>query len=177
MNSLVSALRIEADFDHCLRDDRGFLMIVVRVRDVRGYESMGMVGVYHIAHRKMRSVEMRKSSRLARDRSKLEYKFQDKENSEDIFSYRSALEDFICVVFVHDRNIAQIRRIFLDGYGVLVFRIVFFKISSFKLQNTRLLLRNGRGFEVFWESNDGGNSSLGCKENCWWCREERMRVG
>ncbi|GJU38058.1 hypothetical protein Tco_1186412 [Tanacetum coccineum] len=31
---------------------------------------------------------------------------------------------------------ARIRRIFLDGYGVLVFRIVIFKISSFKLQNT-----------------------------------------
>ncbi|GJU28707.1 AChain A, pyruvate, phosphate dikinase, chloroplastic [Tanacetum coccineum] len=40
-------------------------------------------------------------------RSKLEYKFQDKENSEDIFSFGSALEDFICVVFVHDRNIVQ----------------------------------------------------------------------
>ncbi|GJW69607.1 zf-CCHC domain-containing protein [Tanacetum coccineum] len=26
---------------------------------------------------------------------------------------------------------------------------------------------NGRGFEVFWESNDGEISSLGCKENCW----------
>ncbi|GJU35572.1 hypothetical protein Tco_1183926 [Tanacetum coccineum] len=38
-------------------------------------------------------------------RSKLEYKFQDKENSEDIFSFGSALEDFISVVFVHDRNI------------------------------------------------------------------------
>ncbi|GJS33021.1 hypothetical protein Tco_0531403 [Tanacetum coccineum] len=37
--------------------------------------------------------------------SKLEYKFQDKENSEDIFSFGSALEDFISVVFVHDRNI------------------------------------------------------------------------
>nr|GEV19378.1 transposase, MuDR, MULE transposase domain protein [Tanacetum cinerariifolium] len=32
------------------------------------------------------------------------------------------------------------RRIFLDGYGVLVVRIVIFKISSFKLQNARLLL-------------------------------------
>ncbi|GJX08262.1 hypothetical protein Tco_0196194 [Tanacetum coccineum] len=31
---------------------------------------------------------------------------------------------------------ARIRHIFLDGYGVLVFRIVIFKISSFKLQNT-----------------------------------------
>ncbi|GJV72206.1 retrovirus-related pol polyprotein from transposon TNT 1-94 [Tanacetum coccineum] len=31
---------------------------------------------------------------------------------------------------------ARIRRIFLDRYGVLVFRIVIFKISSFKLQNT-----------------------------------------
>ncbi|GJT14517.1 putative reverse transcriptase domain-containing protein [Tanacetum coccineum] len=35
---------------------------------------------------------------------------------------------------------AQIRRIFLDGYDVLVVRIVIFKISSFKLQNARLLL-------------------------------------
>ncbi|GJY96266.1 hypothetical protein Tco_0512627 [Tanacetum coccineum] len=40
-------------------------------------------------------------------KSKLEYKFQDKENSEDIFSFGSALEDFTCVVFVHDRNINQ----------------------------------------------------------------------
>ncbi|GKB47905.1 reverse transcriptase domain-containing protein, partial [Tanacetum coccineum] len=37
--------------------------------------------------------------------SKLEYKFQDQENSEDIFSFGSALKDFICVVFVPDRNI------------------------------------------------------------------------
>ncbi|GKC77284.1 hypothetical protein Tco_1128058, partial [Tanacetum coccineum] len=37
--------------------------------------------------------------------SKPEYKFQDQENSEDIFSFRSALEDFICAVFVLDRNI------------------------------------------------------------------------
>ncbi|GJX58309.1 uncharacterized mitochondrial protein-like protein [Tanacetum coccineum] len=36
--------------------------------------------------------------------------------------------------------VARIRRIFLDGYGVLVFKIVTFKISSFKLQNARLLL-------------------------------------
>ncbi|GJW88269.1 hypothetical protein Tco_0163609 [Tanacetum coccineum] len=35
---------------------------------------------------------------------------------------------------------ARIRRIFLDGDGVLVFRIVIFKISSFKLRNARLLL-------------------------------------
>ncbi|GJS95633.1 hypothetical protein Tco_0802601 [Tanacetum coccineum] len=35
---------------------------------------------------------------------------------------------------------AWIRHIFLDGYNVLVFRIVIFKISSFKLQNVRLLL-------------------------------------
>ncbi|GJW88632.1 hypothetical protein Tco_0163972, partial [Tanacetum coccineum] len=38
------------------------------------------------------------------------------------------------------RDDARIRRIFFDGYGVLVFRIVFFKISSLKLQNARLLL-------------------------------------
>ncbi|GJU16854.1 hypothetical protein Tco_1144820 [Tanacetum coccineum] len=36
--------------------------------------------------------------------------------------------------------LARIRRIFLDGYGVLVVRIVIFKISLFKLQNARLLL-------------------------------------
>ncbi|GKF39890.1 hypothetical protein Tco_0119951, partial [Tanacetum coccineum] len=35
----------------------------------------------------------------------MEYKFQDKENSEDIFSFGSTMEDFICVVFVPDRNI------------------------------------------------------------------------
>ncbi|GJY94344.1 hypothetical protein Tco_0510705 [Tanacetum coccineum] len=43
----------------------------------------------------------------SRGKSKLEYKFQDKENSEDIFSFGSALEDFISVVFVPDRNIIQ----------------------------------------------------------------------
>ncbi|GJS55865.1 hypothetical protein Tco_0629227 [Tanacetum coccineum] len=37
--------------------------------------------------------------------SKLEYKFQDQENSEDIFSFGRALKDFICVVFILDRNI------------------------------------------------------------------------
>ncbi|GJT37229.1 reverse transcriptase domain-containing protein [Tanacetum coccineum] len=40
---------------------------------------------------------------------KLEYKFQDQEDSEDIFSFGSALEDFICVVFVLDRNITKRR--------------------------------------------------------------------
>ncbi|GJY28095.1 putative reverse transcriptase domain-containing protein [Tanacetum coccineum] len=35
----------------------------------------------------------------------LEYKFQDKENSKDIFRFGSAMEDFICIVFVSDRNI------------------------------------------------------------------------
>ncbi|GJU14831.1 hypothetical protein Tco_1142797 [Tanacetum coccineum] len=35
----------------------------------------------------------------------MEYKFQDQENSEDIFSFGSALKDFICVVFVPNRNI------------------------------------------------------------------------
>ncbi|GJS85775.1 hypothetical protein Tco_0752316 [Tanacetum coccineum] len=36
---------------------------------------------------------------------------------------------------------AQIRCIFLDGYGVLVVRIVIFKISPFKLQNACLLVK------------------------------------
>ncbi|GJU76224.1 hypothetical protein Tco_1273294 [Tanacetum coccineum] len=43
----------------------------------------------------------------SRGKSKLEYKFQDKMNSEDIFSFGSALEDFISVVFVHDGNIVS----------------------------------------------------------------------
>nr|GEW97381.1 ribonuclease H-like domain-containing protein [Tanacetum cinerariifolium] len=38
-----------------------------------------------------------------------EYKFQDQENSEDIFSFGSALEDFIYVVFVLDRNIVKVK--------------------------------------------------------------------
>ncbi|GKE19670.1 hypothetical protein Tco_1427247, partial [Tanacetum coccineum] len=37
------------------------------------------------------------------------------------------------------RDHARIRRIFLDGYGVLVVKIVIFKISSFKLQNVQNL--------------------------------------
>nr|GEW44652.1 retrovirus-related Pol polyprotein from transposon TNT 1-94 [Tanacetum cinerariifolium] len=40
-------------------------------------------------------------------RSKLEYKFQDQENSEDKFSFESALED-IFIVIVLDRNIVQL---------------------------------------------------------------------
>ncbi|GKA03883.1 uncharacterized mitochondrial protein-like protein, partial [Tanacetum coccineum] len=44
------------------------------------------------------------------DISKLEYKFQDQENSEDIFSFGSALEDFICVVFVLDMNIKSLKK-------------------------------------------------------------------
>ncbi|GKF21470.1 hypothetical protein Tco_0070108 [Tanacetum coccineum] len=40
-------------------------------------------------------------------KSKLEYKFQDQENFEDIFSYGSALKDIIYVVLVQDRNIAR----------------------------------------------------------------------
>ncbi|GKB30718.1 hypothetical protein Tco_0870119 [Tanacetum coccineum] len=39
------------------------------------------------------------------------------------------------------RDHAQIRRIFLDGYGVLVVRTVIFKISSFKLHNACLLVK------------------------------------
>ncbi|GJW27515.1 hypothetical protein Tco_0044390 [Tanacetum coccineum] len=47
------------------------------------------------------------SSQPSWGKSKLEYKFQDQENSEDIFSLGSALEDFICAVFIPDRNIAR----------------------------------------------------------------------
>ncbi|GJR18252.1 hypothetical protein Tco_0966779 [Tanacetum coccineum] len=50
---------------------------------------------------------------------------------------------------------ARIRRIFLDGYSVLVFRIVIFKISSFKLQLSLLDYRriDLRAFVVFDEEN------------------------
>ncbi|GJT41657.1 hypothetical protein Tco_0941522 [Tanacetum coccineum] len=41
------------------------------------------------------------------ERSKLEYKFQDKENSEDIFSFGSALEDFILLVEEFDNTITD----------------------------------------------------------------------
>ncbi|GJZ34734.1 retrovirus-related pol polyprotein from transposon TNT 1-94, partial [Tanacetum coccineum] len=34
--------------------------------------------------------------------------FKDHENFEDIFSFGSALEDIICVLFVHDRNIGEV---------------------------------------------------------------------
>ncbi|GJU30738.1 hypothetical protein Tco_1174327 [Tanacetum coccineum] len=41
---------------------------------------------------------------------------------------------------------AQIRRIFFDGYSVLVVRTVIFKISSFKLQNACLLVKFHQGY-------------------------------
>ncbi|GJR52517.1 retrotransposon protein, putative, ty1-copia subclass [Tanacetum coccineum] len=47
----------------------------------------------------------------------MEYKFQDQENSEDIFSFGSALEDFICVVFVPDRNILDKSRLWHSRLG------------------------------------------------------------
>ncbi|GJW12399.1 reverse transcriptase domain-containing protein [Tanacetum coccineum] len=53
--------------------------------------------------------------------SKLEYKFQDKENSEDIFSFGSALEDFISVVFVHDRNIVKAKALPTNDARVVKF--------------------------------------------------------
>ncbi|GJT29718.1 calcineurin B-like protein 4 [Tanacetum coccineum] len=52
-----------------------------------------------------------------------------------------------------DQNSAQIRRIFLDGYGVLVVRTVIFKISSFKLQNASESWSCG---EVGWIVKDYG---------------------
>ncbi|GJU96514.1 retrotransposon protein, putative, ty1-copia subclass [Tanacetum coccineum] len=53
----------------------------------------------------------------SKEKSKLEYKFQDQENSEDIFSFGSALEDFICVVFVPDRNILDKSRLWHSRLG------------------------------------------------------------
>ncbi|GJT97303.1 hypothetical protein Tco_1092821 [Tanacetum coccineum] len=50
----------------------------------------------------------------------------------------SVVIDYDGVIILQE--MARIRRIFLDGYGVLVVRIVIFKISSFKLHNARLLL-------------------------------------
>ncbi|GJZ11217.1 hypothetical protein Tco_0545976 [Tanacetum coccineum] len=48
---------------------------------------------------------------------------------------------------------ARIRHIFLDGYGVFVFRIVIFKISSFNLQNA-LCNKN----KLLWDVIENGNS-------------------
>ncbi|GJV07552.1 retrovirus-related pol polyprotein from transposon TNT 1-94 [Tanacetum coccineum] len=58
------------------------------------------------------------------------------------------------------RDHAQIRRIFLDGYGVLVVRIVIFKISSFKLQNVRLLLIFTKYSTLFDAINDATKSQM-----------------
>ncbi|GJX44477.1 hypothetical protein Tco_0261153 [Tanacetum coccineum] len=52
----------------------------------------------------------------------------------------SVLDDRYAV-FNRSEYAARIRRIFLDGYGVLVVRTIIFKISSFKLQNARLLVK------------------------------------
>ncbi|GJZ84164.1 hypothetical protein Tco_0649503 [Tanacetum coccineum] len=47
---------------------------------------------------------------------------------------------------------ARIRHIFLDGYGVLVVRIVIFKMSSFMLQNAFLALGwHLEGIHVTWD--------------------------
>ncbi|GJU67301.1 hypothetical protein Tco_1253560 [Tanacetum coccineum] len=62
------------------------------------------------------------------------------------FRYREYDLAHLKLVFEFSIYKARIRRIFLDGYGVLVFRIVIFKISSFKLLNARLLLTD---FVVF----------------------------
>ncbi|GKB78244.1 hypothetical protein Tco_0945139 [Tanacetum coccineum] len=47
---------------------------------------------------------------------------------------------------------ARIHRIFLDGYGVLVFRIVIFKISSFKLLGYGVLAADVLLFLIFDQS-------------------------
>ncbi|GJS86313.1 retrovirus-related pol polyprotein from transposon TNT 1-94 [Tanacetum coccineum] len=52
----------------------------------------------------------------------------------------------------HPKRLARIRRIFLDGYGVLVFRIVIFKISSFKLQKANLKFLNN--LQPEWSRHD-----------------------
>ncbi|GJR93188.1 retrotransposon protein, putative, ty1-copia subclass [Tanacetum coccineum] len=53
-------------------------------------------------------------------RSKLEYKSQDQENSEDIFSFGSALEDFMYVVFVLVRNIMKSYLDILERLGYVM---------------------------------------------------------
>nr|GEW33318.1 putative reverse transcriptase domain-containing protein [Tanacetum cinerariifolium] len=62
-------------------------------------------------------------------------------------------------------QVARIRRIFLDGYGVLVVRTVIFKISSFKLENACLLLifnkRDGSRFCTYGGCIQGSNAQPG----------------
>ncbi|GJS09280.1 hypothetical protein Tco_0366076 [Tanacetum coccineum] len=68
--------------------------------------------------------------------SKLEYQFQDKENSKDIFSFGSVMEDFICVVFVPDRNIVVFRRRYICLFDLAACHLVevLRMISEAKLQ-------------------------------------------
>nr|GEY07201.1 hypothetical protein [Tanacetum cinerariifolium] len=55
-----------------------------------------------------RLVKQAREIKQGHRRSKLKYKFQDQENSKDIFSLGSALED-IFIVIVFDRNIVRLR--------------------------------------------------------------------
>ncbi|GKA42788.1 hypothetical protein Tco_0735448 [Tanacetum coccineum] len=64
---------------------------------------------------------------------------------------------------------ARIRRIFLDGYAVLVVRIVIFKISSFKLQNAHLLLILTKYSTLFDVINV---AAAGCCANILWIKSQ-----
>ncbi|GJU83147.1 hypothetical protein Tco_1285512 [Tanacetum coccineum] len=59
--------------------------------------------------------------------------------------YREYDLEHLKLVFEFSIHKAQIRRIFLDGYGVLVVRTVIFKISSFKIQKACLLVNLHQG--------------------------------
>ncbi|GKC18888.1 hypothetical protein Tco_1021038 [Tanacetum coccineum] len=68
-----------------------------------------------------------------------------------------------CLMTIY--TLAQIRRIFLDGYGVLVVRTVIFKISLFKLQNACLLLIFTKYSEDFMYQADNREISSARKEH------------
>ncbi|GJX41008.1 hypothetical protein Tco_0255998 [Tanacetum coccineum] len=92
-------------------------------------------------------------------RSKLEYKFQDKENSEDIFSFGSAMEDFIFVAFVPDRNIL------LREKEDLKAKLEQFETSSKnlnKLINSQISSKDktGLGYRHQLNENDSSGSEL-----------------
>ncbi|GJX89006.1 hypothetical protein Tco_0341020, partial [Tanacetum coccineum] len=83
--------------------------------------------------------------------SKMEYKFQDQENSEDIFSFGSTLEDFICIVFILDRNIVSIY-LYSDAWSLYRLEITLEQIPPYNSTLPSLEdIRNGIYKRVVFE--------------------------
>ncbi|GJR43374.1 hypothetical protein Tco_1311477, partial [Tanacetum coccineum] len=82
----------------------------------------------------------------------MEYKFQDQENSKDIFSFGSTLKDFICAVIILDRNIVtsdivRIKRL-LDDLRVIAAKLMLL------VQKLLLLVLKVNATGLFLERDD-----------------------